>query len=87
LRRLGNPNGRPPVQPRLYVNPACARLIDCIPSLIHDPSQGEDTKKVDCDEDGMGGDDYYDGARYGIMHVAQSPASWGESPIDEDWRG
>jgi hypothetical protein len=35
--------------------------------MEHDPHRPEDVMKVDCDEDGNGGDDCYDALRYGIM--------------------
>jgi phage terminase large subunit len=77
LQRLGDldatiklPDGseeKAPIEPTLFVHPRCARLIECIPSLQHDPHRPEDVLKVDCDEDGVGGDDAYDAARYGCM--------------------
>jgi len=87
LRRLGDVDREPAIRPTLFISDRCTGLVDCIPGLMHDPGRGEDVKKVDCDEDGFGGDDYYDGARYGLMHVAAPPASWGRNPIDDDWRG
>jgi phage terminase large subunit len=33
------------------------RLLECSPSLQHDPNRPEDVLKVDADEDGVGGDD------------------------------
>jgi phage terminase large subunit len=38
----------------------CARLIDCLPQLVRDPSRIEDIRKVD-------GDDAADAARYGLV--------------------
>lgn len=72
LKRLGDPGATPPIRPRLFVSRACTRLIECIPALQHDPHRGEDVLKVDCDDDGLGGDDPYDAVRYGIMHAAQA---------------
>ncbi len=70
LRRLGDVDAN--IQPRLFISEACARLIECLPALEHDPHRPEDVLKVDCDsESGLGGDDAYDSARYGIMHVAK----------------
>ena len=55
MRLLGNPDaGRPP---RLQVFSRCTRLVECMPSLEHDPSRPEDVLKVDVDADGDGGDD------------------------------
>jgi hypothetical protein len=77
LQRLGDldatvqqPDGThvpQPIEPTLFVHERCARLIECIPSLQHDPHRPEDVLKVDCDDDGVGGDDPYDGVRYGVM--------------------
>ena len=50
--------------PRLFIHQRCARLIECLPSLQHDPSRPEDVLKVDADEDGIGGDDPADALRY-----------------------
>jgi len=35
-----------------------------LPALQHDPNRPEDVLKVDCDEDGIGGDDAADVLRY-----------------------
>ena len=52
----------------LYVHRNCQGFIERLPELMHDPNKGEDVKKEDCDpETGLGGDDFYDGARYGLM--------------------
>jgi hypothetical protein len=62
LHRLGDPaNGVPP---RLFIHERCARLVECLPSLQHDPNRPEDVLKVDADEDGVGGDDAADCLRY-----------------------
>jgi phage terminase large subunit len=62
LHRLGDPcNG---VTPRLFIHERCARLVECLPSLQHDPNRPEDVLKVDADEDGVGGDDTADCLRY-----------------------
>jgi hypothetical protein len=47
----------------------CARLIETLPMLEHDPRRPEDVLKVDVDEDGNGGDDAYDSFRYGLMEA------------------
>ena len=45
--RLGDPgNGVPP---RLFIHERCARLIECLPSLQHDPNRPEVVLKVDAD--------------------------------------
>lgn len=61
---LGDPeHGR---MPRWFITERCPRLIDCMATLERDPNDNEDVLKVDADENGIGGDDGYDGARYGI---------------------
>src|SRR5438876_7245226 len=40
------------------------RLLECLPSLQHDPNRPEDVLKVDADKGGDGGDDTADGLRY-----------------------
>lgn len=55
------------IRPKLYIFDTCVRLIECMPSLQHDPHRPEDVLKVDVDEEGNGGDDPYDTLRYGVM--------------------
>lgn len=69
LRRLGDPEAG--IEPTLRIFDTCPRLIECLPALEHDPHRPEDVLKVDCDDDGIGGDDPYDSARYGIMAAAR----------------
>ena len=38
----------------------CAWLIECLPSLQHDPNRPEDVLKVAAGKDGSGGDDVAD---------------------------
>jgi hypothetical protein len=72
LHRLGDPAPQPnvggapgvPITPRLFIHERCARLLECLPSLQHDPNRPEDVLKVDADEDGVGGDDPADALRY-----------------------
>ena len=52
------------VKPTLFFHKRCARLIETLPTLQHDPSRPEDVLKVDTDEEGMGGDDCADTLRY-----------------------
>jgi len=62
LRRLGDiENG---IRPTLFIHERCRRLVECLPSLQHDPNRPEDVLKVDADEDGIGGDDAADTLRY-----------------------
>jgi hypothetical protein len=62
LSRLGEPSVG--IAPRLFIHERCARLVECLPSLQHDPNRPEDVLKVDVDEDGVGGDDAADALRY-----------------------
>src|SRR5690349_11525843 len=62
LPRLGDPSNGVPA--RLFFHERCARLLECLPSLQHDPNRPEDVLKVDADEDGVGGDDAADCLRY-----------------------
>ena len=79
LKRLGDVdavdhNNQPaPIMPRLFVHKRCARLIETIPAMQHDPHDPEDVLKVDVDEDGLGGDDCYDDFRYGVMVDYRKP--------------
>jgi len=76
LKLLGDPgNPERPTLPRFFVMDRCANTIEQIPAMQHDPKRPEDVLKVDIDEDGVGGDDFYDMARYGVMAVAGEPAS------------
>ena len=84
LNRLGDPAAG--VAPRITVSARCTRLIECLPSLEHNPYRAEDVLKVDTDDDGLGGDDPYDAARYGIMFAAGLRPAVGASPL-EGWRG
>lgn len=80
---LGKPvpeAGETAIEPRLYIFDRCTRLIECLPQMQHDPARGEDVLKVDCDPDtGEGGDDPYDGVRYGLME-ASGNYGWGRNP-------
>ena len=65
LRRIGGEDGDP--APTWKVFNTCTRLIACIPEMQINPKRPEDVLKVDADRDGNGGDDPYDGVRYGLM--------------------
>lgn len=65
LRRLGNDAAGVPCTVRICSR--CVRLIETIPMLLSNPRDPEDVLKIDCDEDGEGGDDSYDASRYGIV--------------------
>ncbi len=62
LQRLGDVDAG--VRPSLFIHRRCARLLECLPSLQHDPNRPEDVLKVDADEEGVGGDDAADACRY-----------------------
>jgi phage terminase large subunit len=62
LKGLGDPAAS--IRPRLFIHRRCARLADSLPALQHDPARPEDVLKVDPDDDGIGGDDAADAARY-----------------------
>jgi hypothetical protein len=70
LQRLGDVEGG--VVPRLFIHRRCARLIECLPSLQHDPNRPEDVLKVDADEEGIGGDDPADALRYLVATKGRS---------------
>lgn len=69
LKLLGRPGEKdePAIEPILEISTRCVKLIENIPSLQHDPHRPEDVLKVNLDDDGNGGDDPYDAARYGLM--------------------
>lgn len=79
LSRLGDADSDPPIPPRLFIFDRCIRLVETLPALQHDPHRPEDVLKIDCDEDGRGGDDAYD------CFVAGTPVltSEGEKPIEQ----
>ena len=62
LQRLGDPDAG--VRPTTFIHRRCGRLLECLPSLQHDPNRPEDVLKVDADEEGIGGDDAADALRY-----------------------
>lgn len=62
---LGDPrNGK---VNRLFITRNCDKLIDTLPYLECDPNHPEDINKWDTDENGNGGDDPADAARYGVF--------------------
>lgn len=79
LRRLGDVDAG--VRPSVHVSQRCGRLIECMPSLEHNPHRAEDVLKVDTDDDGVGGDDAYDAARYGLMVAAGLRPTVGVNPL------
>lgn len=62
LELMGDPsNGTPG---RMKIHQRCAGLLERLPDMQHNPAKPEDIKKVDCDEEGRGGDDHVDCLRY-----------------------
>ena len=55
----------------MYIHRRCGRLLECLPSLQHDPHRPEDVLKVDADEEGVGGDDAADALRYLVATKAR----------------
>ena len=70
LHRLGDPDAG--IRPTLFIHRRCGRLLECLPTLQHDPSRPEDVLKVDADEDGVGGDDTADALRYLVATRARA---------------
>ena len=62
------------IPPRLFIHKRCARLIETLPALQHDPNRPEDVLKVDADEEGVGGDDAADCLRYLVATKARTVA-------------
>ena len=60
------------IVPRLFIHRRCGRLVETLPALQHDPHRPEDVLKVDCDEDGVGGDDAADALRYLVSTRART---------------
>lgn len=71
LTRFGDAESNPIIRPTGFVMDRCARLIECIPALEHNPNKPEDVLKWDMDDDGEGGDDAYDDTRYGWMEFVE----------------
>jgi hypothetical protein len=67
MRRLGDAEAG--IAATVSICEPCARLIECLPAMEHDPHRPEDVLKTDADENGLGGDDCYDAWRYGLMAV------------------
>lgn len=84
LSLLGNPLAEPKVEPQLEISDKCVRLIENIPAMQHDPHRPEDVLKVDIDEDGNGGDDPYDCARYGLNNESNRKDRYPEEG-SESW--
>jgi hypothetical protein len=70
LQRLGD--GSAKILPSLFIHQRCGRLVETLPAMQHDPHRPEDVLKVDCDEDGVGGDDAADCLRYLVATKART---------------
>lgn len=78
LKRFGDPRReKNPLEPTIEISTRCVNLIDLIPNLQHDPNRPEDVLKMNADDEGEGGDDYYDCARYGVMEYQETLAESG----------
>jgi len=82
LGRLGDVEAKIP--PRWRIFDTCIGLARTLPMMEHNPNRPEDVLKVDVDEDGNGGDDFVDCARYGIMEAAAKSKA---VSAEVDWRG
>ena len=80
IKRLGDVEAG--VAPTLFVFDNCPGLIEQLPMMQHDPKRPEDVLKVDVDEDGYGGDDFYDALRYGLQAVALAYGSVQSSTLE-----
>jgi hypothetical protein len=56
------------IEASIRISSRCTGLIERLPALMHNPNDPEDVLKVDCDEQGNGGDDHPDAFRYGVMN-------------------
>lgn len=72
LQRLGDPDAG--LRPTMFIHRRCARLLECLPVLQHDPHRPEDVLKVDADDEGVGGDDAADCCRYLVATKARGLA-------------
>lgn len=63
-------------EPTLFVTERCPMFLEQVAYMEHDPKRPDDVLKVDVDENGEGGDDYYDSGRYclmGMLSLAELP--------------
>jgi phage terminase large subunit len=81
LQRLGDTEQG--TAPSIGIHPRCSYLINCIPTMQHNPNRPEDVLKVNANEDGHGGDDEYDGFRYGVMEFERLS---GSASVETGWR-
>lgn len=62
-----DPNDLDILEPKWFYNPRRVKYLPtCLQGLVADPRNMDRPKKQDCDADGYGGDDFYDGCTYGL---------------------
>lgn len=66
LQLLGDASLKQPIEPAVKISSSCVKLIETLPVLEHNPDRPNDVLKIDCDDQGEGGDDAYDAFRYGV---------------------
>lgn len=76
----GGEDGEPRL--RMMDTPGNRRLFAQLEGLVTDPDNPEDVLKVDADEEGVGGDDGYDGLRYAVH---SRPHKARETYDDRQW--
>ena len=59
-------------EPKFVIHERRGALIESLPTLQHDSSQPEDVLKLDCDDEGTGGDDDADASRYLVASKRRS---------------
>lgn len=82
-KRIGDPlRAENPLPPTISISKKCVHLIQCIPTLQHNPNKPEDVLKMDVDDEGENGDDEGDSLRYGVMaHKAMTASSGYETGV------
>jgi len=71
LKLLGDVDRKPnPKEPMIEISDRCVNLINCIPSLEHNPNRPEDVLKKNANEEGEDGDDedFVDEDDDGVRH-------------------
>lgn len=82
LKLLGDVDRKPnPKEPMIEISDRCVNLINCIPSLEHNPNRPEDVLKKNANEEGEDGDDEGDTLRYGVMATYQFTGGSYESGV------
>ncbi len=74
LSRLGDPSAG--IAPRVSNHRRCGRLLECLPTLQHDPNRPEDLLKIDAEQDGVGGDNAGYALRYLVATKAREVRQW-----------